>query len=301
MSTISQSQLDQVDVRLTGLQQASRRQLLRDRIVGGLTHIVLILGAVVMIAPFAWMVSTSLKLEGEVFAFPPEWIPNPVRWSNYPEAWEAAPFGWYLFNTIFVSVSVTLLELLTSSLAGYSFARLRFPWRDRIFLLYLGTLMIPGQVTIIPNFVLMKYLGWTDTYLALIIPPAFSAFGTFLLRQFFLTIPSELEEAAKIDGASYPRIWATIIMPLSGPALATLAVFSFMAQWNNFLWPLIVTNSNTMRTFTVGLRFFIDEYNTRYHYLMAGSVMSIIPIIVVFIFFQRYFVRSIKLTGMGGT
>ena len=137
--------------------------------------------------------------------------------------------------------------------------------------------------------------------MALIIPPAFTAFGTFLLRQFFLTIPSELEEAAKIDGASYPRIWATIILPLSGPALSTLAVFAFMAQWNNFLWPLIVTNSNSMRTFTVGLRFFVDEYSTKYHLLMAGSVMSIIPIILVFIFFQRYFVRSIKLTGMGGT
>jgi multiple sugar transport system permease protein len=167
-------------------------------------------------------------------------------------------------------------------------------------LLYLGTLMIPGQVTIIPNFVLMKYLGWTDTYLALIIPPAFTAFGTFLLRQFFMTVPVELEEAAKIDGASYPRIWATIILPLSGPALSTLAVFAFMTQWNNFLWPLIVTSSNNMRTFTVGLRFFVDEYNTKYHYLMAGSVMSIIPIVLVFVFFQRYFVRSIKLTGMGG-
>jgi multiple sugar transport system permease protein len=295
------STLSHIDRATLVLQKAQRRHAIRQSVVGVLTHAVLITGALVMLGPFIWMVSTSLKLEGAVFAFPPEWIPNPVRWSNYPETWQSAPFGWYLFNTIFVSVSVTALELLTSSLAGYSFARLRFPWRERIFLLYLGTLMIPGQVTIIPNFVLMKYLGWTDTYLALIVPPAFSAFGTFLLRQFFLTIPAELEEAAKIDGASYPRIWATIIMPLSGPALATLAVFAFMTQWNNFLWPLIVTNSNTMRTFTVGLRFFIDEYNTRYHYLMAGSVMSIIPIILVFLFFQRYFVRSIKLSGMGGT
>ncbi len=298
MSTLSRVELD-ATARV--LESAQRRQAVRGTIASVLTHTALILGAIVMLAPFVWMISTSLKLEGAVFAFPPQWIPNPVRWSNYPEAWDAAPFDWYLFNTIFVSTTVTLLELLTSSLAAYAFARLRFPARDKLFLLYLGTLMIPGQVTIIPNFVLMKYLGWTDTYLALIIPPAFSAFGTFLLRQFFLTIPFELEEAAKIDGASYPRIWATIIMPLSAPALATLAVFSFMSQWNNFLWPLIVTNSNTMRTFTVGLRFFIDEYNTKYHLLMAGSVMSIIPIILVFIFFQRYFVRSIKMTGMGGT
>jgi multiple sugar transport system permease protein len=286
----------------TDLAARSRRaRVVRELLVSLLTHSVLIVGSCAMLLPFVWMVSTSLKLEGDVFAFPPEWIPDPIQWGNYQETWQAAPFNWYLFNTIFVSTTVTALELLTSGMAAYAFSRLRFPARDRLFLLYLGTLMIPGQVTIIPNFVLMKYLGWTDTYLALIIPPAFTAFGTFLLRQFFLTIPFELEEAAKIDGASYPRIWATIILPLSGPALSTLAVFAFMGQWNNFLWPLIVTNSNSMRTFTVGLRFFVDEYNTKYHLLMAGSVMSIIPIILVFIFFQRYFVRSIKLTGMGGT
>lgn len=281
--------------------RSRRAREIRGLLLSLLTHVVLILGSFVMLVPFVWMVSTSLKMEGDVFAFPPVWIPNPVQWGNYAETWRSAPFNWYLTNTIFVSTTVTVLELLTSGMAAYAFSRLRFPARDKLFLLYLGTLMIPGQVTIIPNFVLMKYLGWTDTYLALIIPPAFTAFGTFLLRQFFLTIPMELEEAAKIDGASYPRIWATIILPLSGPALSTLAVFAFMGQWNNFLWPLIVTNSNSMRTFTVGLRFFVDEYNTKYHLLMAGSVMSIIPIILVFIFFQRYFVRSIKLTGMGGT
>lgn len=278
-----------------------RARLLRERAVALVIHAVLLAGAISMLGPFAWMISTSLKREGDVFAFPPEWIPNPILWGNYAETWVSAPFGSYLFNTVFVSVTVTCLEVLTSGLAAYAFARLRFPARDKLFLLYLGTLMIPGQVTIIPNFVLMKYLGWTDTYLALIVPPAFSAFGTFLLRQFFLTIPFELEEAAKIDGATYPRIWATIILPLSAPALSTLAVFAFMTQWNSFLWPLIVTNSNSMRTFTVGLRFFVDEYNTKYHLLMAGSIMSILPILIVFIFFQRYFVRSIKLSGMGGT
>jgi len=294
MSTIAASRAEQA----ARARRAGRLLAAAGRL---LIHVAIYALAATMLVPFVWMVSTSLKLEGEVFSFPPQWIPNPIRWQNYVETWNSAPFSWYLFNTIFVSTSVTCLELLTSGMAAYAFSRLRFPGRDRLFLLYLGTLMIPGQVTIIPNFVLMKYLGWTDTYFALIIPPAFTAFGTFLLRQFFLTIPFELEEAAKIDGASYPRIWARIILPLSGPALSTLAVFSFMAQWNNFLWPLIVTSSNTMRTFTVGLRFFVDEYNTKYHYLMAGSVMSIIPIILVFIFFQRYFVRSIKLTGMGGT
>ncbi len=284
------------------LARASHRsRVLRERAAALVTHVVLLVGGVAMLTPFAWMVSTSLKRPGDVFAFPPEWIPSPIQWGNYAETWRSAPFDHYLINTVVVSVSVTILDLTTSALAAYSFSRLRFAGRDRLFLLYLGTLMIPGQVTIIPNFVLMKYLGWTDTYLALIIPPAFSAFGTFLLRQFFMSIPYELEEAARIDGASYPRIWATIILPLSGPALSTLAVFSFMSQWNNFLWPLIVTSSNNMRTFTVGLRFFVDEYSTKYHLLMAGSVMSILPILVVFVFFQRYFVRSIRLTGMGGT
>lgn len=283
------------------IERTRQTRLIRSRIISVATHCLLIVGSMAMLLPFAWMLSTSLKRQGDVFAFPPVWIPDPIMWTNYGEAWNAAPFNWYLFNTAFVSTSVTILDVLTSSLAAYAFSRLRFPFRERLFLLYLGTLMIPGQVTIIPNFVLMKYLGWMDTYFALIIPPAFSAFGTFLLRQFFLSIPSELEEAAKIDGASYPRIWATIIMPLSGPALSTLAVFAFMTQWNNFLWPLIVTNSNTMRTFTVGLRFFTDEFATQYHLLMAGSVMSIIPIIAVFVFFQRYFVGSIKLTGFGGT
>lgn len=258
-------------------------------------------GSVVMLAPFLWMVSTSLKANADVFVYPPIWIPDPPQWGNYVYVLELLPFGRYLLNTTFVATTVTVLEVLTSSLAGFAFARVDFPGRDRLFLIYLATLMVPGQVTIIPNFLVVSWLGWNNTYLALIIPAAFSAFGTFLLRQFFMSIPYELEEAAKIDGASYPRIWATIILPLSGPALSTLAVFSFMSQWNNFLWPLIVTSSNNMRTFTVGLRFFVDEYSTKYHLLMAGSVMSILPILVVFVFFQRYFVRSIRLTGMGGT
>ena len=169
------------------------------------------------------------------------------------------PFGRFLVNTTFVAVTVTILELITSSFAAYAFARLRFPGRDKLFLLYLGTLMIPGQVTIIPNFLLMSWLGWVDTYAALIIPAAFSAFGTFLLRQFFLSIPPELEQAARMDGCSYFGIYRHIILPLSGPALATLAVFAFMTQWNAFLWPLIVTNKETMRTLTVGIRYFGDE------------------------------------------
>ena len=266
----------------------------------GLSYAALLIGAVVMIVPFLWMVSTSVKSIPEVFAYPIIWIPEAIRWENYPQVLELLPFGRYLFNSAFVSLAVTLLELVTSSLAAYAFARLHFPGRDKLFLLYLGTLMIPGQVTLIPNFLLMRWFGWIDTYLALIIPAAFTAFGTFLLRQFFLSIPRELEEAARADGASYFRVYWQIILPLSGPALATLAVFSFMTQWNAFIWPLIVTDREELRTVTVGLRYFQDELVTDYHYLMAGSVMSVIPVLIIFLLLQRYFVRGIALTGMGG-
>jgi multiple sugar transport system permease protein len=263
-------------------------------------YVALTVGALLMIFPFLWMVSTSLKNQVDVLTFPPAWIPDPVVWRNYVEVTRLIPFGRFLLNTAFVAVVVTVLELITSSLAGYAFARLRFPGRDKLFLLYLGTLMIPGQVTIIPNFLLMSWLGWVDTYLALIVPAAFTAFGTFLLRQFFLSIPPELEQAARIDGCSFFGIYRHIIIPLSGPALATLAVFAFMTQWNAFLWPLIVTNRETMRTLTVGLRYFGDEQAAYINYLMAGTVMSLIPILIVFVVLQRYFVRGIAMTGMGG-
>ncbi|MFN8522179.1 MAG: carbohydrate ABC transporter permease [Chloroflexota bacterium] len=270
------------------------------RVQVALAYLALGIGSLTMIFPFLWMVSTSFKSDPEVFVYPPVLIPEELLWENYLAVLTLLPFGRYLINTTTVAVTVTLLELVTSSLAAFAFARLHFPGRDKLFLLYLGTLMIPGQVTIIPNFLLMSWLGWVDTYLALIIPAAFSAFGTFLLRQFFLSIPPELEQAARIDGCSYFGIYRHIILPLSGPALATLSVFAFMTQWNAFLWPLIVTNRETMRTLTVGLRYFGDEQATQFNYLMAGTVMSLIPILIVFACLQRYFVRGIAMTGMGG-
>jgi multiple sugar transport system permease protein len=246
------------------------------------------------------MISTSFKSDGEIFAYPPIWIPETILWQNYPKVLELLPFKRYLINTTLVATTVTVLEVVTSSLAAFAFARLPFPGRDRLFLIYLGTLMVPGQVTIIPNFLLMSWFGWTNSYLALIIPAAFTAFGTFLLRQFFLSIPVELEQAARIDGCGYFGIYRHIILPLSGPALATLTIFVFMTQWNAFLWPLIVTNSDNYRTLTVGLSYFRDEYTTQFNYLMAGTVMNVIPILVVFAFLQRYFVRGIALTGLTG-
>jgi len=266
----------------------------------GVAYLLLIVGSLWALFPFLWMLSTSLKSESEVLIYPPTWIPSVFVWQNYVEVTRLLPFGRFVLNTTIVAVTVTCLEMITSSLAAYAFARLKFPGRDKLFLLYLGTLMIPGQVTLIPNFLVISWLGWVDTYAAMIIPAAFSAFGTFLLRQFFLSIPEELEHAARIDGCSYFGIYRHIILPLSGPALATLAVFSFMTQWNAFLWPLIVTNKETMRTLTVGIRYFGDDAPGQFNYLMAGTMMSIIPILVVFLLLQRYFVRGIAMTGMGG-
>lgn len=265
-----------------------------------LSYLVLIAGAIVMLLPFLWMVSTAFKDPGDAFVYPPTWIPRPITLESFRQVWTTVPFGRYLVNSAVVAVGVTAAEVLTSALAAYAFARLRFPGRDQIFLLYLATLMIPGQVTIIPNFVIMRYLGWINTYQGLIVPGAFTALGTFLLRQYFLSIPRELEEAARIDGAGYFQVWWRIIMPLASPALATLAVFSFMGSWNGFLWPFIMTSTPEMRTLTVALRAFQTEYGTEWALLMAGSLLALLPMVVIFLLAQRYFVRGIATSGLGG-
>lgn len=262
--------------------------------------VVLALLATVMVLPFLWMVSTSLKTQASVFTYPPQWIPRPIVWGNYERLFAVLPFLRFYANSLLVACSVTLLQLVTCSLAAYAFARLRFPARDALFLGYLGTLMIPGQVTVIPNFVLMRVLGWIDTYAALIVPQSFSAFGTFLLRQFFLTIPRDLEDAARIDGCSYFSTYSRIILPMAKPGLASLAIFTFLAQWNAFLWPLIVVNSVEMNPVTLGLRTLQGQYRTDWTLLMAGSVLAVVPILVVFVMLQRYFIKGIALTGFGG-
>lgn len=264
-----------------------------------LAYLVVSLGALIMIVPFLWMASTAFR-GGSAFQYPPTWIPDPFSLDNFREVWTIVPFGRYLFNSLFVAVCITIGEVLTSSLAAYAFARLRFPGRDAMFLMYLATLMIPGQVTIIPNFILMRYLGWINTYEGLIIPTAFTAFGTFLLRQYFLSIPRELEEAARVDGASYFQVWSRIIMPLASPAIATLAVFSFMGAWNSFLWPFIMVSTSEMRTLTVALRSFQTDYGTEWGLMMAGSLIAMLPMVVIFLAAQRYFVRGIATTGFGG-
>lgn len=263
-------------------------------------YLLLAVVGVVMIAPFLWMLSTSLKEAGAVFSYPPEWIPNPAVWSNYIKAWNAAPFGRFFFNSIFVSVCVTAGQVITSSLAAYAFARVEFPGRDKLFLVYLGTMMIPGQVTMIPVFILLKNIGWLDTYKALVIPSIFTAYGTFMLRQFFLTIPKELEEAAVMDGFNRWQIYYKIIMPLSKPALATLSTFVFLGTWNEFMWPLIVTTSQEMKTLPVGLASFQGLYTTDWTLLMAASTIVLIPVLFVYIFNQRFMTKGIVMTGLKG-
>jgi multiple sugar transport system permease protein len=263
-------------------------------------HALLIAGSVIMLLPFAWMLSTSLKLPPEIFTYPPVWIPSTIAWQNYVKTVTVMPFGRFYLNSLFVTTGVTLLQLLTSSLAAFAFARMRFPGRNALFLLYLATLMIPFQVTMIPNFILVRFLGWYDTYQALILPPAFSAFSTFLLRQYFLGIPRDLDEAARIDGATSLRIWWQVIMPLAGPAIAALATFVSLNSWNDFLWPLIITNSPEMRTLPVGLSTFQGQYKTDWNLLMAGSVIAMLPVLLVYMIGQRWFIRGITLSGLGG-
>jgi multiple sugar transport system permease protein len=263
-------------------------------------HLALLAGSVAMLVPFAWMLSTSLKEPGDIFVYPPQWIPQPMRWQNYLETVTVMPFVRFYLNSTIQATAVTVLQLLTSSLAAFAFSRLRFRGRDALFLLYLATMMIPFPVTMIPNFVIIRFLHWIDTFRGLILPPAFSAFSTFLLRQYFLSIPVELDDAARVDGASSFRIWWQVILPLSGPAVATLAIFTFLGQWNNFLWPLIATTSEEMWTLPVGLASFQGQYSIQWHLLMAGSVIAVVPILIIYLIGQKWFVRGITLTGMGG-
>lgn len=278
----------------------SRRRNKTAAVLRFVSYTVLTGLALVMLLPFVFMLSTALKPSNELFSTAGSLVGSRLAWENFYDAWNYLPFDRYFLNTLYVSSVVTVLEVVTSSLAGYAFARLRFPGRDMMFMMYLGTLMIPGQVTVIPQFLLMKYFGWVDTYTALILPSAFTAFGTFLLRQFYLTIPFELEEAARMDGSSRFGLYLRIIVPLSLPALATLAVFSFVNQWNSFFWPLIITNSGDMLTLSMGLRMFQGQHGMEWHLMMAASAIIIIPTLAVFGFLQRYLVEGITLTGMGG-
>jgi multiple sugar transport system permease protein len=254
--------------------------------------------AFLSLVPFLYMVSTSLMDELEVYRHPPPILPAVPRWSNYPEALTALPFDRFFVVSLVSSVAVTLAVLVTSATAAYAFARLQFPGRDRLFLLYLATLMVPSIVLLIPRFLVVSQLRWVDTYAGLIVTEAVQVWGIFLLRQYFLSVPRELEDAARIDGAGEFHVFVRIALPLAKPALATVGLFVFVDQWKSFLWPLIVTRSMEMRPVEVGISRFAGIYYSNWPYQMAASVVAILPILVLFVFAQRYFVRGIQLTGM---
>ena len=268
-----------------------------------LSYVVLTVMAFISLFPFFWMVSTSLKGRGQIFVWPPKAIPDPIVWENYSTVFEIAPFERYVLNTLFYTSAVTIGQLVFCSLAGFAFARLRFPGRDPLFLLYLGTLMIPHTVTLVPSFILMRWFHWVDTIWAMTIPGMLGgAFGTFLMRQFFLTIPAELDDAATVDGASRFRIYWEINLPLAKPALAVLAVFTITYVWNDYLWPLIMLNNRDLYTVTLGLAAFRGGIQSQTYWaeLMAGAAMAVAPLIIIFIFTQRFFTAGISLTGTGG-
>jgi multiple sugar transport system permease protein len=283
------------------------------------TYLILVPGAILFVAPFAWLVSASFQQIGDMFNYPPQWIPEDPSLKGYKtflgDDSGGANQAWRWFaNSAFVATSVTVLQLFFNSLAAYVFAKRRFPGRDAIFLVFLATMMIPGQVTLIPNYLVLKHVplfggnditgqggyGWLDSYYGLILPGAVSAFGIFLLRQFMLSIPDELLDAARIDGASEFAIYWRIILPLSGPALAASAIFTFTAAWEDFFWPLIIISSEDKYTAPLGLALFVVKNRTAWDVLMAGSVIATLPMIVVFMVFQRKFIQGISMSGLKG-
>jgi ABC-type glycerol-3-phosphate transport system permease component len=278
---------------------ASKRRLHRLRVTS--VYALLIIGGIVVSIPFLWMLSTSLKEEGQVFLFPPVWIPNPVEWYNYGKAMTAVPFGRYFANTIIITGISVIGLMLSSSLAAYAFARLRWRGRDIMFVVVLATMMLPNQVTIVPQFILFKTIKWIDTFLPLIVPACLgSAFQIFLFRQFFMTIPREMDEAARMDGCSLLGIYWRIILPMSVPALATGALFAFRYRWDQFMEPLIFLNSPRNYTVALGLRLFQGQEGTRWHLLMAAACVAMLPVLLSFFLGQRYFVQGVVVSGVKG-
>jgi len=251
-----------------------------------------------MLLPFFWMVTTSLKSPSELMQMPPQWIPKKWLWSNYAKAWSVAPFARYFFNSFFMAITTTIGEVITTIMAAYAFAKMKFFGKNALFAILLATLMIPGQMLLIPNYVTINRLGWFDKYEALIIPWLASVFGIFLLRQFFRSIPDELRDAARIDGCSRFRFLWRIVVPLSKPAIMTVALLKFLGSWNSFQWVLLMTNREAMRTVPVGLMSFRSEVGTAYELLMAAAVLAIIPVLILFFFTQKQFIEGISRTGI---
>jgi len=264
-------------------------------------YALLVSGALVFVFPLFWALISSLKTDSQILQIPPQWLPNPIRWQNYPEALTYVPFARYAVNTLIIAIGAITGNLISCTLIAYGFARLRAPGKDFLFILLLSTMMLVDPVRIIPMYLEFKQLGWIDTFLPLIVPAFFgSPFYVFLLRQFFLNIPRELEDAALIDGANRLQILIKVIVPLSKPALAAVAIFNFQGVWNDFLYPLVFLHKQSNYTIALGLNFFRSTYTVHWGYLMAATVTALIPMILVFFFAQRYFIEGITFTGIKG-
>jgi multiple sugar transport system permease protein len=265
-----------------------------------LLYTVLTALSAVILVPFAWMLVSSVKQDSEVFTVPIQWIPQSFHWENFADIWTEIPLLTYLGNSVFLSVVITFLQVLTGSFAAYGFAKVRFPGRDALFLAYIATIAVPWQAYMVPQYIIMQRLGLVDTHLSLILLQAFGAFGVFLMRQFYLTIPEELSEAARLDGLSEYGIWARIMLPLSKPALASLALLTFVFTWNDYMGPFIYLTSNRLWTVQLGLRSFVGQFDAEYAMIMTGSVISVVPILIIFLIGQRYFIQGIATSGMKG-
>lgn len=274
----------------------------RNAIIGKVCiYVILLIMTACMIVPFLWMLSASIKSNREVFLMDPfVWIPENPKWDNYINIWTKIPMLKFVENTVLLTIIVTLFQLLTSSFAAYSFAKLEFKHKNTLFLAYISTIAMPWQVYMVPQFIMMRSMGLNDKLLAMICLQAFSAFGVFLMKQFYEGIPNDLCEAARIDGMSEYRIYATIMLPLSKPALSTLTIFTFVNTWNDYLGPLIYLKTETKKTIQLGLKMFIGQYSAEYGLIMAGSVVSLVPVIIVFLCLQKYFVEGVASTGLKG-
>jgi len=266
-----------------------------------LTHLLLIAVCVVIGLPFFWMVTTSIKGPTEVQIFPPVWWPETPRFQNFVDAWESAPFGRFYLNSVVTAGSGVTLEVLIAALAAYAFARIRFRFRETLFIVMLAAMMIPGQVALIPNYVTLKHLGWINTYAGLVVPHVSSVFGAFLLRQAILSMPADLFDAAHMDGLGHLRCMLNIALPLARPVVATLALYLFIAKWNEYLWPLIITNTQNMRTLPVGLSMVRSaEYNIGPEHLMAASLFVLVPVLIVFFVAQKQLIEGIAAGALKG-
>ncbi len=279
----------------------ARRRRARRTLTTLATYLALLVASSVMIMPLAWMVLSSLKIPSEINSFPPTWWPSVFAWSNYRDAWTGAPFGRFFLNSLFISITSTAGTLVTSGLAGYAFSHIQFKGRTWTFALLVATLAIPGEVTIVPAFLIMRELDWIDTYYALIVPSLTSVFGIFLMRQTFLRMPRDLYEAARLDGCGHFRYYTGIVIPLNLAAFASLGLLTFLSQWNAYLWPLLVTNRTEMRTVQVGIRYFIDsELGTQWGALMAASTFVVLPTLIAFLIAQRLLVEGFAFAGIKG-